>query len=187
MTLSDLTTPNHPLLVIVASAFISSDWVKPEMPNSLHSSKYESMDNQWRRSQNDVTHFGQPFIKRFALCYHIVFCLSALSVLSCLSCLSVCDVGVLWPNGWMDQDESWHASRSLPWPHCVRWGPSSTAKGAEQPLPVFGPCLLWPRSPISATAELLLILGPVLSLERAKLGASIPLCIYVRLHWPCKY
>ena len=27
----------------------------------------------------------------------------------CLSiCLSVYDVGVLWPNGWMDQDESWH-------------------------------------------------------------------------------
>ena len=26
--------------------------------------------------------------------------------LSCLSvCLSVCDVGVLWPNGWMDQYE----------------------------------------------------------------------------------
>ena len=28
------------------------------------------------------------------------------------------------------------------------------AKGA-QPPPLFGPCLLWPRSPISATAELL--------------------------------
>ena len=28
------------------------------------------------------------------------------------------------------------------------------AKGAQQP-PLFGPCLLWPRSPISATAELL--------------------------------
>ena len=27
-------------------------------------------------------------------------------------------------------------------------------KGAESP-PIFGPCLLWPRSPISATAELL--------------------------------
>jgi len=28
------------------------------------------------------------------------------------------------------------------------------AKGAQQP-PLFGPSLLWPRSPISATAELL--------------------------------
>jgi len=25
----------------------------------------------------------------------------------CLSCLSVFNVGVLWPNGWMNQDESW--------------------------------------------------------------------------------
>ena len=29
------------------------------------------------------------------------------------------------------------------------------AQGAQQP-PLFGPCLLWPRSPISATAELFL-------------------------------
>ena len=44
----------------------------------------------------------------------------------CLLCLScpVCDVGVLWPNGWMDQVETWHAGRPRPWPHCVRWGPS---------------------------------------------------------------
>jgi len=28
-------------------------------------------------------------------------------------------------------------------------------KGEGEP-PIFGPCLLWPRSPISATAELLL-------------------------------
>ena len=30
----------------------------------------------------------------------------------CLSCpvyLSVCDVHALWPNGWTDQDETWHA------------------------------------------------------------------------------
>jgi len=32
--------------------------------------------------------------------------------------------------------------------------PVPPAKGAQQP-PLFGPCLLWPRSPISATAELL--------------------------------
>jgi len=25
----------------------------------------------------------------------------------------------------MDQDETWHAGRPWPWPHCVRWGPSS--------------------------------------------------------------
>jgi len=34
------------------------------------------------------------------------------------------------------------------------WVPLS-AKGAQQPPPLSGPCLLWPQSPISATAELL--------------------------------
>jgi len=45
----------------------------------------------------------------------------------CLSCpvCSVCDVRALWPNGWTDQDETWHAGRPRPWPHCIRWGPSS--------------------------------------------------------------
>jgi len=38
--------------------------------------------------------------------------------------------------------------------HIVLDGVSAPAKGAQQP-PLFGPCLLWPRSPISATAELL--------------------------------
>jgi len=30
----------------------------------------------------------------------------------------VCDVGVLWPNGWTDQDETWHTGRPRPRPHC---------------------------------------------------------------------
>ena len=25
---------------------------------------------------------------------------------------------LLWPNGWMDQDEAWHGGRPRPWPHC---------------------------------------------------------------------
>jgi len=65
--------------------------------------------------------------------------------------LSVCRLSsvarvtrVLWPNGWTDQDETWHAGR--PWPkwHCVRWGPSSPSPKGVQP-PIFGPCLLWPN------------------------------------------
>jgi len=63
---------------------------------------------------------------------------------------------LLWPNGWMDEDATWYRRRPRPKPHCVRRGPSSPAKGAQQPSRLFGPCLLWPRSPISATAELLL-------------------------------
>jgi len=43
----------------------------------------------------------------------------------CPLCLSVCNVGVLWPNGWMDQDATWYGGRPRPRPHCVRWGLSS--------------------------------------------------------------
>ena len=35
--------------------------------------------------------------------------------------------------------------------------PAPPAKGAQQP-PLFGRCLLWPQSPISAAAELLSLL-----------------------------
>jgi len=40
--------------------------------------------------------------------------------LSCLSCLSVCNVGVLWSNGWMDQDATWYEGKPRPRRHCVR-------------------------------------------------------------------
>ena len=76
--------------------------------------------------------FGRPFLKRFALCYRSVVC------------LSVCDVRALWPNGSKDQDETWHAGRSRPWPHCGRWGPSCPSPKGTQP-PFFGPYLLRPN------------------------------------------
>jgi len=64
-------------------------------------------------------------------------CLYCLSVLSC----PVCDVGVLWPNGSMAQDETSHAGRRRPWPHCVRWGPSSPSpKGADPQLSAYICC-----------------------------------------------
>ena len=40
---------------------------------------------------------GRLFVKRFAL--------------SLWAVLSVCNVGILWPNGWMDQDATWNGSR----------------------------------------------------------------------------
>ena len=61
----------------------------------------------------------------------------------------VCDVGVLWPNGWMDQDETWHGGRSRHRPHCVRRhsgvldGDPVTPKGTQPPI--FSSCLLWPN------------------------------------------
>jgi len=51
---------------------------------------------------------GRPFVKRFALYYQTVVC-------------PVCGVGVLWPHGSMDQDETWHGGRPRPRPHCARW------------------------------------------------------------------
>jgi len=55
-----------------------------------------------------------------------VRCLSVLSV--CPSCLPVCNVGVLWPNGWSDPDETWHA--------CIGLGPGHTVlHGDQAPLP----------------------------------------------------
>ena len=50
-----------------------------------------------------------------------------------LTCLSVCNVGVPWPNGWTDQDETWHADRPRSWPQCVRWEPSSPSHKGAQP------------------------------------------------------
>jgi len=52
----------------------------------------------------------------------------------CLSASSFwATVDVLWPNGWMDQDETWHTDRLQPRPHCVRWGPSSLSPKEAQP------------------------------------------------------
>jgi len=61
---------------------------------------------------------------------------------------------LLSPNGYMDEDATRYGSGPRPRPHCVRRGPSFPARGTQQ-TPFFGPCLLWPRSPVSATAELL--------------------------------
>ena len=41
-------------------------------------------------------------------------------------CLSVSDVGVLWPNGWMDQNETWNGGRPRPRRHCVSSPPQKS-------------------------------------------------------------
>ena len=83
--------------------------------------------------------------------------MSVCPVLSSPVC-PVCNVGVLWPNGWMDQDKIWHAGRPRALPHCVRREPTPPTKAAQQP-PLFlaHVCCGHGRSPISATAELLLL------------------------------
>ena len=58
-------------------------------------------------SAQSASVFERPFVKRFALRYWT----DVLSVLSVT--LVYCG-----PNGWMDQDESWHGDRPRPRPHC---------------------------------------------------------------------
>jgi len=57
--------------------------------------------------------FGRPFIKWFAVCYGTVVC------------LSLCNVVVLWANGWMDQDNPEYGGRPRSRRNYVRWKPSS--------------------------------------------------------------
>jgi len=63
-----------------------------------------------------LTYYWVTGCKTVRLC----FCLSACPVCPvCPVCLSVCDVRALWPNGWMDQDETRHAGRPRSRTHCV--------------------------------------------------------------------
>ena len=62
--------------------------------------------------------FGRPFVKQLALCYRTV-------VLSVLYACLVCNIGVLWTNGSMYQDETSRGGRPRSSPHSVRWWPSS--------------------------------------------------------------
>jgi len=48
---------------------------------------------------------------------------------------------LLWPNGWMDQDSTWHGGR----PHCVRWGPGSPPPKEKHSIPQFSAHVLWPN------------------------------------------
>ena len=48
---------------------------------------------------------------------------------------------LLWPNGWMDQHDTWHTGRPQPRRLCARWGPSSSPKSGRSLLPNF-----WPMS-----------------------------------------
>jgi len=58
-----------------------------------------------------------------------LYAIGPLSALSCLSC-PVCNVGVglLWPKGWMNQDETWYGGKRRLRRHCVRWDPAPPPK-----------------------------------------------------------
>jgi len=85
--------------------------------NALQSAK------QYTRKVSQVTHFWATVCKNG-------------SPMLLGRCLSVCNgyVGVLWPNGWMNQDGTWHGDRPWSRPHCAVWGSSSPSKkGTEHP------------------------------------------------------
>jgi len=113
-----------------------------------------------------------------------------LSVLYCLVCLSVCNVGVLWPNGWTHQDETWHAGEPWPWPHCARWGlrfPSPKRHSPQFSAHILcGQMARWIKMPLGRkvglnTSNIVLDGIPVLRPE--KRGQSPPI-FGTRLLWP---
>jgi len=81
---------------------------------------------------------GRPFIKRFALCYRTVVCLSCLS--ACLSVtLMYCGQTVGWIKMKLGTDVGLGPG------HIVLHGdPAPARKGHGRP-PFFGSCLLWPN------------------------------------------
>jgi len=89
---------------------------------------------------------------------------------------------LLWPNGWMIKT-ALGTEVDLNPGHIVLDGESSAipAKGAQQPLPLFGPCLLWPRSPILATAELLLVIMSLFSNAVYQNLVSVDFCAILLL------
>ena len=125
----------------VGSRRLSGRWLETQA-NFINSLFYLKFENNTVTSSfeqiNILNDFGRPFVKRFALCYRTV----VLSV--CLSCLSVCNVRVLWSNGWMDQYETWHGGRPRPRPQYVRWRPSSPPPKGDTAA-IFAPYLLWPN------------------------------------------
>jgi len=46
----------------------------------------------------------------------------------------VCDVGLLWPNGWVDQDETWHGGRLGPGHIVLHGDPAPSPQKGHSPL-----------------------------------------------------
>jgi len=66
---------------------------------------------------------------------------------------------LLLPNGWMDQDATWHGGRSRLRPHCARWGRSSPSpKRGRSPqfsAHVYcGETAGWMKMPLSMEVDL---------------------------------
>ena len=68
-------------------------------------------------------------------------------------CLS-CNVGVLWPNGWMDHDATWYGGRPRPGHIVLNWDPAHSPRHQKGALPTFSPHLLWPNGWMDQSATL---------------------------------
>ena len=121
---------------------ISHKWNRLQMKMATACTISASQKSCWLNLLN-----AQPHVSHTMLCkkFHLAVTVTVRPILSdhCLSVLSVCDVGVLWPNGWMDQDETWHGGRPRPRPYCVRWRTSCPKFSAHVYCGQTGPCLLW--------------------------------------------
>jgi len=102
----------------------------------------------WHRQFDSMTPFSlqRTVFRRFedvfcwfwATVYKTVRPMLSVRCPSCLPVCPVCNVRALWSNSWTDQDQTWHAGRPRPWPHCVRWGSSSLSLKEHSPHPIFG-------------------------------------------------
>ena len=62
---------------------------------------------------------------------------------------------LLWLNGWMHHDGTWHGGRRWSRPHCARRGPSFHPQKRAEP-PIFGPFLgdhLYKSSPVAEMGD----------------------------------
>jgi len=81
----------------------------------------------------------------------------AMGPMSCPVCLSVCNVGVLWPNGWMDQDATWYGGKIVLGGDPALPTERGTAAAHFSARVVSAQVYVVKRSLISATADLLLL------------------------------
>ena len=106
----------------------------------------------------------------------------------CLSCpvCPVCDVRALWLDG------SWQPATPRPWPHCVRWGPSSTPTKEHSPLPQFsahiccGQMAAWIKMSLGmelrlGPADFVLDGDPVLGFSRVRVRVRVRVSVRVSI------
>ena len=126
-----------PIYSLLASPLPGWIWAKSK---TTPSTKLEVHNvSHWRQTRTATVNTYRNFWS-LGVCFWAPVCKTVRHKLPdrCLSVLSVCNVGVLWPNGWTDQDETWHAGRPRLWPHYVRWGPSSPKRGTCSCPQIFG-------------------------------------------------